>query len=617
MGFASRTPYHHPLMASGGATRGFLFSDLRGYTAYVEANGPQAAAQLLDRYRALVRSAVAQHDGAEVRTEGDSFYVVFPSVSGALRCGLAIVERASAEPREAGGPINVGVGIHAGETVETAEGYVGQAVNVAARLCALAGAGEVLVSATVRSLTQGMVPATFVSRGRRRLKGIAEPVDVDAVLPTGAAAVKRRGLRRRWLVALVLPAALVVLIAVVLANRPAPLSGTWKVGLSLPLTGWPPGGEVAMQRGAELALAQARGAGRLDGYDVALVVRDDGDAASADTEPARQNAAAFVADPSVVAMVSAGSSFTAAAQIPLTNAGGLLQCSSTNTDPALTRPRLGAAELRSANPTRLNYVRLPALADVEASAVADFARTALEGSFALIIDDPRPPFRFVSDAFQREFEALGGTTDRRTLNPGADGSEALEPLAQAGVDGTIVFFGGLTDGGAPGLRKAMVEAGWADVPFVSWDGLWDGSGEVDSSFIALAGAAAAGSYISHPTVGTIKNEFDTAYRSAYGDLVHDIVYEYAAATHACTEIVLQTLNSVRGVGNDPPTLREAVRAHVVDRRTVFDTVVGTVGFDANGDSLRQVVSFYRADMTAAGGKGDWVLLRRQDFGPAR
>ena len=83
------------------------------------------------------------------------------------------------------------------------------------------------------------------------------------------------------------------------------------------------------------------------------------------------------------------------------------------------------------------------------------------------------------------------------------------------------------------------------------------------------------------------------------------------------EIVLQTLDSVRDVGNDPATLREAVRAHVADPQTRFDTVVGSVGFDANGDSLRQVVSFYRADPTAAGGKGDWVLVRQQDFGPAR
>ena len=52
--------------------------DLRGYTAFAESRGDIAAAELLDRYRALVRAVVADMDGAEIKTEGDSFYVVFP-----------------------------------------------------------------------------------------------------------------------------------------------------------------------------------------------------------------------------------------------------------------------------------------------------------------------------------------------------------------------------------------------------------------------------------------------------------------------------------------------------------------------------------------------------------
>src|SRR5687767_5205517 len=82
--------------ANAGATgyRGFLFCDLRGYTRFVERHGDQAAADLLDRYRLLVRRAVGRFDGAEIRTEGDSFYVVFPSASKAVLCGLAIVAAA-------------------------------------------------------------------------------------------------------------------------------------------------------------------------------------------------------------------------------------------------------------------------------------------------------------------------------------------------------------------------------------------------------------------------------------------------------------------------------------------------------------------------------------------
>ncbi|MFI5262196.1 MAG: protein kinase [Candidatus Limnocylindrales bacterium] len=166
---------------AGHLTRGFLFADLRGYTAYVEAHGDAAAATLLDTYRRLVRDVVRRFGGAEIKTEGDSFYVVFPSASEAVRCGLALVAAAATATREhPAQPIAVGVGVHAGETAETPEGYVGSAVNLAARLCAEAAAGEVLVSDTVRGLTRTSGAVTFTARGRKHLKGIAEPMAIFA-----------------------------------------------------------------------------------------------------------------------------------------------------------------------------------------------------------------------------------------------------------------------------------------------------------------------------------------------------------------------------------------------------------------------------------------------------
>ncbi len=164
-------------------TNGFLFADLRDYTRYVESHGDRAAATLLEAYRSLVRTAVADYGGAEIKTEGDSFYVVFPSASSAVQCGLAII-RSAAEDRQAGGaPIQVGIGVHAGETVETAEGYVGSVVNVAARVCSQARPGELLVTDTVRALTRTILPVQFVNRTTRRLKGITEPVVLYRVEP--------------------------------------------------------------------------------------------------------------------------------------------------------------------------------------------------------------------------------------------------------------------------------------------------------------------------------------------------------------------------------------------------------------------------------------------------
>jgi class 3 adenylate cyclase len=166
--------------------RGFLFADLRGYTAFVEKYGDKAASALLGAYRVLVRSAVAQFSGAEIRTEGDGFYVVFPSASSAIRCALAILEEAAQSTAAAGGPLPVGIGIHAGETDDSAEGFVGSAVNIAARVCAAAAPGELLVTETVRGLVRTSMPLTMQTRGRRHLKGIREPITLFAVLPEGA-----------------------------------------------------------------------------------------------------------------------------------------------------------------------------------------------------------------------------------------------------------------------------------------------------------------------------------------------------------------------------------------------------------------------------------------------
>jgi len=222
---------------SQAAYRGFLFADLRGYTAFVQRHGDRAGADLLDAYRALVRDEVARHAGAEIRTEGDSFYVVFASAREAVACGLAIVDVADRYSRDhPDRPIRVGIGINAGETVQRGEGFVGSAVNLAARLCSQARTGEVLVSGPVREAARDP-DLQFVSRGNRRLKGIADPVPAFAVAP---AALGRRtiGLSRParrigvpWLAAVLGGAA--VIAALLLAGRWLPSADPGSNGSTL------------------------------------------------------------------------------------------------------------------------------------------------------------------------------------------------------------------------------------------------------------------------------------------------------------------------------------------------------------------------------------------------
>jgi len=203
-----------------------MFTDLRGYTSFVERAGNAAGAELISDYGGLVRECVAAHGGAEVKTEGDAFYVVFPSASAAVVCGLAIVDAAAgataARPER---PIHIGVGVHAGEVVEHGDTFIGSAVNVAARVCAVAKSGEVLVTSTVRGVTQGSIPVSFTPRGRKRLKGITDPVELFAVTEQGKA-VQARALPRWVLIAAIVGGvAAVAVIGVVVASMlgsPAP-----------------------------------------------------------------------------------------------------------------------------------------------------------------------------------------------------------------------------------------------------------------------------------------------------------------------------------------------------------------------------------------------------------
>ena len=233
------------------AYRGFLFADLRGYTAFVERHGDSAGADLLDAYRGLVRAEVARHAGAEIRTEGDSFYVVFGSARRAAACGLAIVEAAEQVGRDhPDRPIRVGIGINAGETVQRGEGFVGTAVNLAARVCAQAREGEVLVTGAVRDALGATPDLQLVPRGTRHLKGIARPIPLFAVRRGERAPSRRLAVAGRQvpIVALLLGVALAVAAVSFAAwgalqqaaDGPPELAGSQSVGSSAAATASPP-----------------------------------------------------------------------------------------------------------------------------------------------------------------------------------------------------------------------------------------------------------------------------------------------------------------------------------------------------------------------------------------
>ena len=164
------------------ATKTFLFSDLRDYTRFVETHGDEAARTLIEDYRRIVRAEIAKHAGAEIKTEGDSFYVVFTNARAAMACGTGLLRDAGQYSADhASRPMRIGVGIHAGEPVPHEGQYVGSAVIVAARLAQVAKAGELLITDLVRGLLPRQGLPHLEERADLTLKGIEDQPRIFAV----------------------------------------------------------------------------------------------------------------------------------------------------------------------------------------------------------------------------------------------------------------------------------------------------------------------------------------------------------------------------------------------------------------------------------------------------
>jgi class 3 adenylate cyclase len=142
-----------------------LFTDIVGSTERASRIGDRAWTELLARHHAVVREELGRFRGREIDTAGDGFLATFDGPARAVRCATAIV---AAMP---GIGLQVRAGVHTGEIELIGPGVGGIAVHIGARVAALAGPSEVLVSGTVRDLVAGS-GIEFESRGEASLKGV-------------------------------------------------------------------------------------------------------------------------------------------------------------------------------------------------------------------------------------------------------------------------------------------------------------------------------------------------------------------------------------------------------------------------------------------------------------
>jgi len=167
----------------------FLFTDIEGSTRLVKALR-QRYARVLAEHRGLVRTAIAAHGGHEVDTQGDAFFAAFGGAKQAVLCALEIQRALAAHDWPAGAQVRVRIGIHTGQAVPAEGGYTGLAVHRAARICAAARGGQVLVSQATQDLIEDEEEGedlgfTLVDVGEHLLKDLDRPVRLFELATAG------------------------------------------------------------------------------------------------------------------------------------------------------------------------------------------------------------------------------------------------------------------------------------------------------------------------------------------------------------------------------------------------------------------------------------------------
>ena len=150
-----------------------LFTDIEGSTALNERLGDQRWMDVLRLHNAIVRDAIAAHDGYEVKSQGDGFMIAFGSARLALQSAIALQRTIAEHNSVAGEPVQVRIGLHTGEAIKEADDFYGHHVNLAARIADQARGGEILVSSLLKELTDRAGEFRFDDGRSVDLKGLS------------------------------------------------------------------------------------------------------------------------------------------------------------------------------------------------------------------------------------------------------------------------------------------------------------------------------------------------------------------------------------------------------------------------------------------------------------
>jgi class 3 adenylate cyclase len=156
--------------------RVIMFTDIVGSTEMTTRLGDRLATELIRAHDSIVRRCLAACEGREVKHTGDGIMAAFPDSARGVDCAIRIQREFHRYNQEAQEPIRVRIGLDSGEPIEDSNDLFGTTVQLAARLCAAADGGQILVSESVRG--EHGNATLFNAAEQRQLKGFAAPVRV-------------------------------------------------------------------------------------------------------------------------------------------------------------------------------------------------------------------------------------------------------------------------------------------------------------------------------------------------------------------------------------------------------------------------------------------------------
>lgn len=403
---------------------------------------------------------------------------------------------------------------------------------------------------------------------------------------------------------------------------------TITIGVDLPLTGPQERAGQSTLNGVRFFVSRHK---TLDGFTIAVDARDDAGASSRDPSRGAANLQAFIANPQVLAMIGPFDSNIARAQIPVANRAHLAMVSPTTSSRCLTKEPFLPARLNPLHtaiackaaglpspgdlrPTKVNnYFRLSTTDDLQGAAAADFASKRLHLHRFALLSDNEVYGQGLADSFAARFTQLGGSVvASQELDPSKplDVKRFLEQAKQSGAQG--LYYGGTSATGDCAVRAQMagIFAAGEATPFLGGDGI-----ALDPTCIRDAGTNAAGIYATVPTSDAEQiagaRAVIAAFKAEFGR-PRDFG-PFTMPAYDATGALYEALNrAIKGARGNRPFRDEVVTA--LSSTTTFQGVMGTIGFDADGDTTLRMVSIYKP--LVSGSLKGWVWVETVDYSAA-